>query len=48
LGHEVINRGVIEDQKATEAHLLVSKAAGKTLRQKRAKGEATDTAPPTA
>jgi predicted type IV restriction endonuclease len=43
LGHEVIKREVIEGEKATEAQRLVSKAAGKVLRQKRAKGEDTDT-----
>jgi predicted type IV restriction endonuclease len=43
LGHEVIKREVIEGEKATEAQRLVSRAAGKALRQKRAKGEDTDT-----
>lgn len=43
LGHEVIKRDVIEGDKATEAQRLVTRAAGKALRQKRAKGDDAET-----
>lgn len=42
LVHEVLKRDVIEGDKAAEAHRLVSRAAGKALRQRRAKGEDAD------
>jgi len=38
LSHEVIKRDAIEGEKATEAHRLVSRAASKALRQRKAKG----------
>jgi predicted type IV restriction endonuclease len=45
LAHEVIKRDAIEGEKATEAARLVSRAASKALRQRKAKGgsEAADT-----
>jgi predicted type IV restriction endonuclease len=39
LSHEVIKRDAIEGEKATEAQRLVSRAASKALRQRKAKGE---------
>jgi len=39
LGHEVIKREAIEGEKAAEAQRLVSRAANKALRQRRARGE---------
>jgi predicted type IV restriction endonuclease len=39
LVHEVVKRDVIEGEKATEAQRLVSRAASKALRQRKAKGE---------
>lgn len=39
LAHEVIKRDAIEGEKATEAQRLVSRAASKALRQRKAKGE---------
>lgn len=39
LGHEVIKRDAIEGDKAAEAQRLVNRAAGKALRQRRAKGD---------
>lgn len=39
LGHEVIKRDAVEGDKAAEAQRLVNRAAGKALRQRRAKGE---------
>lgn len=39
LSHEVIKRDAIEGEKATEAERLVSRAASKALRQKRAKSD---------
>ncbi|MBM4098148.1 MAG: type I restriction enzyme HsdR N-terminal domain-containing protein [Planctomycetes bacterium] len=41
--HEVVKREVIEGDKAAEAQKLVSRAAHKALRQRRAKGDAMDT-----
>jgi predicted type IV restriction endonuclease len=38
LSHEVIKRDAIEGEKATEAQRLVSRAASKALRQRKAKG----------
>jgi len=38
LAHEVIKRDAIEGEKATEAQRLISRAASKALRQRRAKG----------
>ena len=43
LGHEVIKRDAIEGDKAAEAQKLVNRAAGKALRQKRAKDDDTET-----
>lgn len=39
LAHEVIKRDAIEGEKATEARRLVSRAASKALRQRKARGE---------
>jgi predicted type IV restriction endonuclease len=39
LSHEVIKRDAIEGEKATEAQRLVSRAASKALRQRKAKGD---------
>lgn len=39
LSHEVIKRDAIEGDKATEAQRLVSRAASKALRQRKAKGD---------
>ncbi|NQW47861.1 MAG: type I restriction enzyme HsdR N-terminal domain-containing protein [Planctomycetes bacterium] len=39
MSHEVIKRDAIEGEKATEAQRLVSRAASKALRQRRAKGD---------
>lgn len=39
LAHEVIKRDAIEGEKAVEAQRLISRAASKALRQRRAKGE---------
>ena len=43
LVHEVIKRDAVEGDKAIEAQKLINRAAGKALRQKRAKGEIADT-----
>ena len=42
LGHEVIKRDAIEGDKAVEAQRLVSRAASKALRRRRAKGQEGD------
>jgi hypothetical protein len=42
LVHEVIKRDTIEGDKAVEAQKMVSRAASKALRQKRAKADAND------
>ena len=42
MGHEVIKRDAIEGDKAVEAQRLVSRAASKALRRRRAKGQEGD------
>ena len=43
LFHEVVKREALEGEKADEAKKLVNRAANKILRQRKAKGEDTDT-----